>query len=354
MGEFPSRESSSSARLVAQNPLFTRVMEFAQAAKAWSSSPVASTVKKLFNALLSIVILALLARAIARVGWEQVVDVVPMSFAFWAFFLASYFLPPLTEWIIYRRWWKFGWPAFGVFLKMRVMNDALFSYSGHSYLLLWATRHLGIEFDPKAPPPRILGRGDGPGVDPAKSPFAAVKDMAITSGLAGIFSTLALLLLALSMDGANVIGAALDPSTIRILIGSFGALLVLNLGILAFRGNVMSLPPRENFFAFRWHLLRVLLAQALLVASWAVALPGIPFETWFLLGALRMVIMRLPVPNNDLLFAAIAVSLTGDASVEIAALMAAQGALQLILHLVSWAAAGAIEAAARTTGERAD
>jgi hypothetical protein len=326
-------------------------MQFAERAKAWSNSPTATRVKKALNALLSIVILALLARAIARVGWEQVVDVVPLSLLFWAFFLGSYFLPPLTEWFIYKRWWKFGWPAFAVFLRMRVMNDALFSYSGHSYLLVWAAKRLGIEFDPKAPAPRILGRGDGPGVDPAKSPFAAVKDMAITSGIAGIFATLVLLLLALSMDGAHVIGAALDPATIRILIGSFAALLVLNIGILIFRGNVMSLPVKENLFAFRWHLFRVLMTQALLVASWAVALPGIPFETWFLLGALRMVIMRLPVPNKEILFAAIAVSLTGDASVEIAALMAAQGALQLILHLVSWAAAGAIDAAAGKDAE---
>ncbi len=326
-------------------------MALAERAREWSSSPVATGVKKAFNALLSIIILLLLARAIARVGWEQVIDVVPISFLFWAFFLGSYFLPPLTEWHIYRRWWKFGWPAFAVFLRMRVMNDALFSYSGHSYLLLWATKHLGIEFDPKAPPPRILGRGDGPGVDPAESPFAAVKDMAITSGIAGIFATLLLLLLALPMDAANVIGSALDPRTIRILIGSFAALLVLNIGILMFRGNVMSLPVKENLFAFRWHLFRVLMTQALLVASWAVALPGIAFETWFLLGALRMVIMRLPVPNKEILFAAIAVSLTGDASMEIAALMAAQGALQLILHLVSWGGAAAIDAAA---GKRAE
>lgn len=326
-------------------------MALAERAREWSSSPVATGVKKAFNALLSIIILLLLARAIARVGWEQVIDVVPISLLFWAFFLGSYFLPPLTEWHIYRRWWKFGWPAFAVFLRMRVMNDALFSYSGHSYLLLWATKHLGIEFDPKAPPPRILGRGDGPGVDPAKSPFAAVKDMAITSGIAGIFATLLLLLLALPMDAANIIGSALDPRTIRILIGSFAALLVLNIGILIFRGNVMSLPVKENLFAFRWHLFRVLMTQALLVASWAVALPGIAFETWFLLGALRMVIMRLPVPNKEILFAAIAVSLTGDASMEIAALMAAQGALQLILHLVSWGGAAAIDAAA---GKRAE
>lgn len=318
-------------------------MDMAERAQAWTGSPMAARIRKGFNALLSILILLLLARAIAHVGWDQVIGVIPASFAFWLLFVGSYFLHPFMEWFIYRRWWKFDWRAMGIFLRMRVMNDALFSYSGHTYLLVWAARRLGIQFDPKAPPKRILGRGDGPGLDPAVSPFAAVKDMAITSGLAGNFATLILLLLTLSMDGAAVLSAALDPRTLRILLWSFVGLIILNIGILVFRSRIMSLPVKENLFSFRWHLFRVLAVQALLVGSWAVALPGITFETWFLLGALRMVIMRLPVPNKEILFAAIAVSLTEDASVEIAALMAAQGALQLVLHVVSWAAAAAME-----------
>lgn len=328
------------------SPFIARAMHFADRARSLGNSPAAARFRKLLNALLSLLILALLARAIARVGWEQVVDVVPASFPFWAFFLGSYFLPPLTDWFIYRRWWKLGWPALAVFLRMRVMNDALFSYSGHSYLMVWAAKHLGVSFDAGSPPARILGRGDGSGANPALSPIAAVKDMAITSGLAGNFATLLLLLLALSMDGANILSAALDPRTLTILAWSFGALIVLNVGIILFRKNVMSLRPRDNLFALRWHLFRVLMTQALLVASWAAALPGNAFETWFLLGALRMVVMRLPVPNKEILFAAIAVSVTGDASVEIAALMAAQGALQLILHLLSWGGAAAIAGAA--------
>ena len=84
-------------------------------------------------------------------------------------------------------------------------------------------------------------------------------------------------------------------------------------------------------------------AHVLITASWIVALPQIDIDTWILLGALRMVIGRLPLPNKELLFAAIAVSLTGDASVEVAALMAAQGALHLVFHGVAWLAASAIE-----------
>lgn len=319
------------------------MMGIAERVHAWTSSPMAMRLNKAFSALLSAVILLLLVRAIAEVGWHQVIDVVPANPLFWLAFVGSYLLHPFVEWLIYRRWWKFDWKAMGIFLRMRVMNDALFAYSGHTYLLVWAARRMGLSFDPDAPPKPILGRGDGPGLDPGKSPFAAVKDMAITSGLAGNFATLVLLLIVLWMGGGSVMREALDPWTLRVLLWSFVALIVMNAGILAMRTKVMSLPPAENFFAFRWHLFRVLAVQALLVWSWAIALPGITFNTWFLLGALRMVIMRLPVPNKEILFAAIAVSLTEDASLEIAALMAAQGALQLLLHAASWAAAEVID-----------
>ena len=328
------------------SPFISRLAGIADRIQDWGVSPAGMRAKKAFNILLSALILGLLVRAIAQVGWQQVVDAVPGNPWFWLLFVGSYLLQPLVEWHIYRRWWRFGWESFGVFLKMRVMNEALFSYSGHTYLLVWAANRLGIEFDPKAPPPRILGRGDGPGVDPATSPLAAVKDMAITSGLAGNLATLLILGIALSMDGAAVLGAALDPRTLKILMWSFAAMVALNVAIVLFRGKVMSLPPRENYFAFGWHLVRVVMIQAMLVGSWAVALPGFSAETWFLLGALRMMIGRMPVPNKDILFAAIAVSLTGDSSVQVAALMAAQGALILLFHAAAWGVALVQERAA--------
>lgn len=321
-------------------------MAQAQAAQDWLESPAGLRLKKIGSYGISLVILAILARAIAKIGWREVLAVLPASPSFWLLLAGSYFLQPAVEWLIYRRWWGFHWPALAVFLKMRVMNEALFSYSGHTYLLIWATQRMGISFDPNAPPPRLLGRGDGPGVDPASSPFAAVKDMAITSGIAGILATLVMLLLALAFSGEKIAASSLDPGTMRLLLGSFAAMILLNLGIIAFRGKVMSIPVKENMFAFRWHMFRVLLGHTMVLGSWVIALPAIPFETWFVLGALRMVIQRMPLPNKELLFAAIAVGLTGDASVQVAALMAAQGALHLVFHGLAWMIASAIEGAA--------
>lgn len=328
--------------------LVQRLSGATEVVRGWTGSPLGKQIGRWFNALLSVLILILLVRAIAQVGWQQVIDVVPASPLFWLLMIAGYLLPPLVEWGIYRRWWHFDSGAIGVFLKMRVMNDALFSYSGHTYLLVWASKYLGVAFDPENPP-RVLGRGGGPGVDPAENPVAAVKDMAITSGIAGVLATLVLLVLALGLSGADSIRDTLDPRTLTILFWSFGAMIVLNLGIILFRNNVMTLPVRENLIAFGWHLLRVFGVQALLVACWAVALPGTDAETWFVLGAFRMVVMRMPVPNKEVLFAAIAVVLAGDTAQDVAALMAAQGALHLLFHAAAWAVAAALES--RQPGE---
>lgn len=327
-------------------PLTRQLMARAHAVSGWLESPAGIRLKKIASYGISLIILAILARAIADIGWREVLGVLPANPLFWLLLGGSYILPPLTEWYIYRRWWGFHWPALAVFLKMRVMNEALFSYSGHTYLLIWAAQRMGLSFDPNAPPPRLLGRGEGPGVDPGTSPFAAVKDMAITSGLAGNLATLLMLLVALAVSGDRIAQSEIEPGTMNLLLWSFAAMIALNVGILAFRGKVMSIPVRENLFAFRWHLVRVILAHVMIVGSWVIALPAIPFETWFLLGALRMVIGRMPLPNKELLFAAIAVGLTGNASVEVAALMAAQGALHLVFHGLSWGLASAIEGAA--------
>ena len=332
--------------------LTKRLVIAANTARDWLDSPPGKRLQKIVSGGLSVLILLILARSIADIGWRQVVGALPASPLFWLLFAGSYALQPLTEWIIYRRWWPINWRAIAIFLKMRVMNEALFSYAGHTFLLVWATNMLGIEYDPDAPPKRLLGRGDGPGLDPATSPFAAVKDMAITSGLAGNLMTLLMLILALSLDNEGVLAKAVDPSTLKTIVIAFGLLIILNIGIVIQRNRVMSIPVAENMRSFWWHLFRVTTAHALFVATWIVALPQIGIATWILLGALRLVIGRMPLPNKELLFAAIAVSLTGDASVEVAALMAAQGALHLVFHGIAWVTATTIEASGPTTIER--
>ena len=306
-----------------------------RAARDWLTTPAGQRLQQGLSLLLSVLILGLLARALASLGWARLVAAVPEHPAFWLLFGANYLSQPLADWLIYRRWWGLGLRDIGAFLKKHALNEALFAYAGDGWLMGWAARRLGLPLDP-AHPPRILGRGKSHGLDPANNPFAAVKDVAITSGLAGNLFTLAMLVLAMGFGATQALETALDADTLAQAATGFALLLTLNLLILFNRDMVFSLTVQDNLRSFALHFGRVSMGHLLMVASWIVALPMVGMQTWLLLGALRLVISRLPVPNKQLLFGAVAVAVAGEAAPAVAALMAAQGVLTLASHVLTW------------------
>ncbi|MBC7519592.1 MAG: hypothetical protein H7268_00640 [Sandarakinorhabdus sp.] len=324
-------------------PLLKRIAWRVNAVRNWFSKPAGRRFTFFASIFMSVAILGLLADSIRRIGLRQLIDVLPKSPLFWLLFLASYFLQPIIDWQIFRHWWKLGWRSLSLFLKRRVMNEALFSYAGDAFLMAWSATHFNLMFNPDDMAAPKMGRGDGPGVHPAEAPIAAIKDVAITSGLAGNLFTLLMLGLAIALGGDALMNSEVDPATVRRIVIGFTVLIGLSLGIVFNRNRLLSLTVRNNMRAFWLHLLRVSGIHFLLVATWVVALPAIPVGTWLVLGALRLVIGRMPVPNKELLFAALAVDLTGEASVQVAALMAAQGVLYLACHGLAWLLAIAID-----------
>jgi hypothetical protein len=274
---------------------------------------------------LSAAILAYLMNAVAKIGWQEVLDVLPANPLFYLLVAMSYMATPVTEFVIFRRWWPLTPRALAVFSKKRVLNEAVFGYSGDAYLFVWARKALGA---------REVGAG----------PLAAVKDVAITSALAGNVATLLMLGLALSMGGGPAVEEAFTGAAMRSVGFGFAFVISVSLAILLFSRKVMSLSARENMLIFVLHCARLLIGSALLLLAWIIALPEVDVGTWIVLGALRMVVTRLPfVPNKELLFAAIGVTLTGAAAPQVAALMAAAGALHLVSHVISYAGASFIE-----------
>lgn len=303
--------------------------------RGWASTPAGQNVQRGVSLLLSVLVVGLLAREIARIGWPELVAVLPGAPLFWLLFAAQYLAQPVADWLIYRRWWSLRGRDIGVFLKKHVLNEALFAYAGDGWLLTWAARRLNIAFDPKNPP-RIDGRGDGLGLDPAANPFAAVKDVAIMSGLAGNLFTLVMLLVALGLGAMTALEMAISPGLLKQGAFGFAMLAALNVLILLNRGRLFSLTVRANVRSFLLHFSRVSIGHGLVVASWVVALPMVGMEAWLLLGAMRLVISRLPVPNKQLLFGAVAVAVAGEAAPAVAALMALQGVLTLAGHVGTW------------------
>lgn len=313
------------------SPLLVR----ANAVRDWFKTAAGRRFQMIASGVMSLAIIGLLVRAIIDVGWQELVAVTPLGPAYWLLFAAFYFFHPVMDYHIFRKWWGLRWRDLSMFLKRRVMNEALFSYAGDAFMMAWAATRFNIAFDPDDTTPK-LGRGDGPGTHPREAPIAAIKDNAITSGLAGNLFTLLMLILAIVMGGQTIMDSDIDPTTIKRLIIGFTLLIGLSLTILFNRNKLLTLPVAANLRTFWLHLVRVSAMHFLLVATWFVALPLIGVGTWLVLGALRLVIMRMPVPNKELLFAALAVSLTGDASVKVAALMASQGVLYLAAHGLAW------------------
>lgn len=270
-------------------------------------------------------ILVFLTQAVADIGWREVLDVLPSNPIFYVLVAMSYMATPVTEYIIFRRWWPLNPRALAVFSKKRVLNEAVFGYSGDAYLFVWAKKALGA---------REVGAG----------PLAAVKDVAITSALAGNAATLLMLGLALSLGGGPAVEQAFSGNTMRSVGLGFAFVISVSLVILLFGKKVMSLSVRENTLIFFLHCGRLIFGSSLLLLAWIIALPEVDVGSWIVLGALRMVVTRLPfVPNKELLFAAIGVSLTGAAAPQVAALMAAAGALHIASHVISYAGASFIE-----------
>lgn len=273
----------------------------------------------------SVAILFYLAHAVADIGWREVLAVLPANPLFYVLMAMSYMATPVTEYIIFRRWWPLTPRAIAVHVKKQVMNEAILGYSGDAYLFVWARRNLGM---------RDLGVG----------PLAGVKDVAITSALAGNLGTLIFLALALSLGGGSAVEDAFSGTAMHSVGIGFIVVIAISMGILLFSRKLMSLSMRENATIFALHSVRMLLSSALPIFAWMIALPEVDARTWIVLGALRLVVSRLPfLPNKELLFAAIGVSMTGAVAPQVAALMAASGTLFLAFHVLSYAGSSFIE-----------
>lgn len=278
-------------------------------------------VQRILSFALTLGILGYLLHALSDIGWQEVLSVLPRNPLFYALVAASYLMLPVIDFIIFRRFWALPLLALAPLSKKRVLNDAVLGHSGDAWFYLWAKQALD-------------------GQTPRIAPLSAVKDVAIMSALAGNIATLAMLALAFLLGGGPVVQDAFAGPAMQSVGLGFAFVISVSIGLLLFSRQVLGLSRRDNVITLLLHCLRLVLASALLILAWAMALPLVPLGTWIVLEALRLVVTRLPfVPNKELLFAAIGVSLTGSAAPAVAALMAAAGALFLLGHILAYAGA---------------
>ncbi len=248
-------------------------------------------------------------------GFARLRALVPVSPAFWLAFAAYYLAAPISEWLIFRRLWQLPFSGLAALVRKFISNELLLGYSGEVYFYSWVRQRAGI----------------------TGTPFGAIKDMAITSALAGNVITLVMLPFAWPALRTMPLGNYGNAMLI-----SIGVLMAISTAALLFGRRIFALPPKELILMTATHLARVIATTGLLALLWHLALPTVPLALWGLLAALRLLISRLPfLPNKDALFAAISALLVGQGG-DVATLMAMMAALLLATH----AGVGAILGAA--------
>ncbi len=261
----------------------------------------------IIGALVTLAMLAGLGRELFSSGLAGLDRTTPRSPLFYLAFTALYFIPPLADYLIFRRLW--GIPIAGLIalIKKRIANDVVMGYSGEAYFYAWARQRTQL----------------------IAAPFGAVKDVSILSAIAGNAVTLAMIAVALPV-GRNLI----PPDMMRYVYGSLVVIFGTSLPFLIFSRKVFSLPRSELWIVFGVHCARLILGGFFLALAWALAMPSVAIGTWLFLSAGRMLFSRLPLlPNKDLLFANFAILMIGEDQ-ALSELIAFTAAAVLLVHAV--------------------
>jgi len=223
----------------------------------------------------------------------------------------------LVHGIIWKRSLSGSFPAF---LRRRVYNFGVVGYSGEAYFILWARQNLGLS---------------------GAQAFSGVKDSNILSALASNTATIVLLAVFFLSEQFQSFLAAVPAAKVYVIIAAVIGGVMVPL-VLRFSNRLIALPRRDAQIVFTIHTVRLLVVLFLQAAQWAVALPEAPFGVWLTFLTAYLVLTRIPfLPNKDLMFAALAISLAGMVNmpeVAIAGLFLAGGALTQIANAAIYAA----------------
>ena len=234
----------------------------------------------------SLVLLGAVVWQLTRLDFAQVWQMMPSSPLFWLIFATAYASGIAFDWILFHRLWNLPPGGVVALLRKMVSNQIVIGYSGEAYLYAWAKKN-----------PQVTS-----------APFAAIKDVAILSALAGNLSALVLLAACWPFLGRLDLGAQGSAFAL-----SIGAVLAISFGITLLRNKIFTLPGRELWFILTVHLARIATQLVLMCLLWLVLLPGTSLVWLLLLGTLRTLIARLPLlANKDLPFAAAAALLIGS------------------------------------------
>lgn len=274
---------------------------------------------KAIQVLLVVGVMAFLIGKLGTVGWDKVMASLPTTPWFYTFFTVIFLAYPLAEQMVYRILWRGNAnPDFGVFLRMRVYNFAVLSYTGEAFLAFWAQRNTTMR---------------------KRRIFSSIKDSNILSALASNSFTILLLAFLFTTDQLHFITDADARFEYYLGLAFVVGVLLVPL-VIHFKNHILALAPEQARPVFLIHLGRQIIVLVCQVAMWAIAVPDAPFEAWVLLLTAQLVLTRVPfLPNTDLLLAGLGVTMMGmlDApEAKLAGMFFAAGVLGQAYNLIAF------------------
>ena len=251
---------------------------------------------QLLRWIIPIVLLVLIGRRLAELGWRQIWIARPGNIGFYLLLVMQFFLQPFGDYFVYRGLWgTANTPPMAVILRKRLLNTFMLDYSGEAFFYFWAQARLK------------LAQG---------MLVHAIKDSNLLSGGAGLVMVY-LMVLALLASGGLTIPAALNVhSWIFALAGTVP--LILCAGLVLGHRTLTALSCAQIAATFAIHFTRSLAVLAVEFGLWELsgALPTAVACLQFV--ALRLVVTRLPlVPNKDLIFVGAGIAAAGLANVSV-------------------------------------
>lgn len=281
--------------------------------------------------ILILAVLGILVWRLNDIGWAQVLAEVPTSPLFYLVSPLIFMLLPLNEVFTYRiLLGRSVDNGLGIFARKRVLNDSVFTYSGEFYLLARLRKVPGLTKDKD----RL---------------FRIILDNNMISALVSNTVTILLVLGMVLMGRNDVLETIYSTSPIAVTSFAVFCVVLYIISIFMFwRSNHITGTTFWQLFGL--HTTRALAIMALQILQWSLGMPGELLMTWLVFLTVQLLLSRLPLPNLELVFFAVAISLSGLASGSEAAVVALFGAVtatSLVVQLITFITTSFIRADAQ-------
>lgn len=291
------------------------VQKWSSRLKVFRESENGKLLGKLLRYAIQIFIFGSLIYQIAKIGWWEVLQSLPLNPLFYILLVVHYFVLPVSEQYIYRMSLDFTfWEGLKVFVKKKILNSDVYVYTGEAYFFWWGKKNLKED---------------------DKYIFNVIKDNNIISSIASTFMAIILLVIFLYVSQENLLDLISIPwKTVQwILIGAV-VLVPIIIYLLRF---IISFSAKVAAKVFGVHVFRFVVTYALEVCQWIVVLPLVPIHIWFVYLGSKMITNRIPIPSVDIAFISISIQISnqlGMDEAEIAGLMIAVPAINKTLNLL--------------------